>query len=92
MISQQNHVFIDPKECGSGIGYYINLTDWTDRKTGGTTYDMNGTVVLTDCNHKIDWGFGEDSLDKIDAAIAMLREFRKKCVEAKKTLAQLRAK
>ena len=91
-MTQQNHVFIDPKECGSGIGYYLTVTDWTNSKTQETTYDVNATVVLTDCNHKIDWSFGEDSLDKIDAAITMLKEFRKKMIDAKKELAKLRGK
>ena len=35
-------------------------------------------MVLADCQHKIDWGFGGDGdLEKIDAAIGKLQEFRK---------------
>ena len=46
-------------------------------------------MVLTDCSHKIDWVFGEDSIEKIDTAINMLQEFRKKYIETEKLINKL---
>lgn len=86
-ISQQDHIFIDPEECGSSVGYYLNLGDYTQDKK--TTYTLSGVVVLADCNHKIDWAFHEGDLDKIDAAIRMLQKFRRDFVAMEKQVAQL---
>jgi len=91
MIKQQNTVFIDPENCGSSIGYYLTINEYTP-KDKPTRYSLNATVVLSDCSHKIDWGFsdGEDlAVDKIDAAIAMMQEFRRKYLEAKKMVMKL---
>lgn len=85
---QQNSVFIDPESCGSSVGYYLHTTDYTD-KAGKTTYDIAATVVLADCSHKIDWSFGKDDVQKIDAAIGMLQEFRKKYVQVSKMVENL---
>ena len=87
-IVQQNSVFIDPEECGSNVGYYITTSDHTD-KQNKTTYYMSATVVLTDCAHKIDWNFSEGKVDKIDSAIHMLQEFRKKFLETEKLISKL---
>jgi len=89
MVSHQNNVFIDPENCGSSIGYYINVSEYTDKKTNKTEYSMNATVVLNDCSHRIDWSFYDSCLDKIDAAISMLQEFRKKYTETTKLITKL---
>jgi hypothetical protein len=90
MIKQQNNVFIDPENCGSSIGYYLTINEYTP-KDKPTQYSVGATVVLADCSHKIDWEFadGEDNVDKIDAAIAMMQEFRRKYLEAKKMVRKL---
>ena len=89
MIVQQNNVFIDPENCGSSIGYYITTNEYTP-KDKPPIYSTNATVVIADCAHKIDWSFGgEESIEKIDAAIHMLQEFRKKYVEVEKMVAKL---
>lgn len=88
-IKFQNHVYLDPSECGSEVGYYITTSDYTDKKTGKTEYSINATVSLADCNRKIDWSFHSEAVDKIDEAIAMLQEFRKKYLTAKKAIDNL---
>jgi len=93
VLVQQNNVFIDPQECGSSVGYHLHI-DEHERKDKPSTYSLSATVVLADCNHKIDWTFfsGDDdtnNTDKIDAAIKMLQEFRKKFVDAQKMLNRL---
>lgn len=87
-MKQQNNVFIDPEECGSSVGYYICINEYTP-KDKPTQYGLSATVVLADCAHKIDWSFQKDSVDKIDTAIQMLQEFRKKYVEAEKMVSKL---
>jgi hypothetical protein len=89
MLKQQNSVFIDAENCGSSVGYYINVEEHT-HKDKSTVYSMFATVVLADCSHKIDWSFSEDNVDKIDAAIAMFQEFRKKYIETEKLIAKLK--
>lgn len=88
MIKQQNNVFIDPENCGSSVGYYISTSEYTP-KDKKTEYSLSATVVLADCSHKIDWGFGIEDVEKIDAAIAMLQEFRKKYLETEKLVNKL---
>lgn len=88
MLRQQNSLFIDPENCGSSVGYYITINEHTP-KDKPTRYSLSSTVVLTDCSHKIDWNFGEGELEKIDNAIGMLQEFRKKYVETIKLIAKL---
>jgi len=85
---RQNNVFIDPENCGSSVGYYITVGEYT-HKDKPTTYSIAANVVLADCSHKIDWNFGEDCVDKIDSAIALLQEFRKKYVETEKLVKKL---
>ena len=85
---QQNSVFIDPEDCGSSVGYYIVINEYTP-KDKSTTYSISATMVLTDCSHKIDWSFNSDDVDKIDTAIRMLQEFRKKYLETEKLVAKL---
>ena len=89
MIKFQNSVFIDPENCASNVGYYITVSEYIPSKGGKTEYALNGNVVLTDCSHKIDWVFGEDSIEKIDTAINMLQEFRKKYIETEKLINKL---
>lgn len=84
----QNSVFIDPESCGSSVGYYIHISEYKP-KDKPVEYSVSSTVVLTDCAHKIDWGFNVGDVDKIEAAIAMLVEFRKKFVETEKLVAKL---
>jgi hypothetical protein len=86
--TQQNNVFIDPESCGSSVGYYITINEYTP-KNKPAEYSMSSTVTLADCSHKIDWSFGDSSVDKIDSAIDMLREFRKKYLETEKLIAKL---
>src|ERR1035437_1282761 len=77
-LSQQNHVFIDPEDSGSSVGYYLQINEYSP-KEGKTKHSVSATVVLSDCNHKIDWCFNDDTgATKIDDAIKMLQEFRKK--------------
>lgn len=90
MITQQNHVFIDPEQCGSSVGYFLQIGENEYKEK--VTYYVSGSVVLADCSHKIDWSFGDDNLDKIDAAIRMLQEFRKKYIEMQKHVNQLNKK
>ncbi len=89
MIKHQNNVFIDPETCGSSVGYYITITEYNTIIDNKTTYTLGASVVLSDCNHKIDWNFVEDDVEKIDAAIKMLQEFRKKYIDAEKTTKKL---
>jgi len=87
---QQNSIFIDPENCGSSIGYYLGVSEYTDKKSGKTTHSLFANVVLADCSHKIDWGFnGDGDLSKIDAAIKLLQEFRKKYADTDKMVKQL---
>jgi hypothetical protein len=90
MIKFQNSVFIDTENCGSAVGYYITTREYTP-KDKPTEYTMSASVVLSDCSHKIDWNFGDDSMamEKIDAVIGMLQEFRKKLVETEKIISRL---
>ena len=89
MLKQQNHVFIDPENCGSGIGYYLTINEYTP-KDKPTNYSLGATIVLSDCTHKIDWGFSDDTtVEKVDVVISMLQEFRKKYVEAEKMVEKL---
>jgi hypothetical protein len=88
MIKQQNNVFIDTENCGSSVGYYIHINEYVP-KDKLTQYSVVATVVLADCNHKIDWTFDENYAEKIDSAIAMLQEFRKKLAETVKLVDRL---
>ena len=88
MIKQQNSVFIDPENCGSSVGYYIIMSEYTP-KDKPVQYSISSNVVLADCSHKIDWNFGKGDVDKIDEAISMLQEFRKKFLETEKLIAKL---
>lgn len=91
---EQNSVFISPHDSGSSIGYYLKLEKDKNHKTKKINYSLNATVVLSDCAHKIDWDFyGEDDFDleKIDAAIRMLKEFRERYVSVKKELNKLKS-
>lgn len=85
---QQNNVFIDPQVCGSSIGYYITIDEYKP-KDKPVEYSLSSTVVLADCSHKLVWNFSEGDVEKIDAAIYMLQEFRKKFLETEKLLAKL---
>jgi hypothetical protein len=93
MIKLQNSVFIDPENCGSNVGYYITVSEYKP-KDKPIEYSIQATVVLTDCNHKLDWAFRggveeKAALEKIDSALAMLQEFRKKFVETTKLVSRL---
>ena len=88
-LSQQNHVFIDLENSGSSVGYHLHVNEYIPEE-GKTRYSIGATVVLADCNHKIDWDFSEDEADeKIEVAINMLQEFRKKYRETKKMVLAL---
>ena len=91
MIQNQNHMFIDSAECGSSVGYYLHINEYESTKESRTEYSLQATVVLTDCNHKIDWSFN-DGEEKIDNAIHMLQEFRKKYLAAKAMVENLNKK
>ena len=94
-INQQNHVFIDPEECGSSVGYHLTLSEFTSKNSSPEFY-VSATVVLADCNRKIDWSFADleanKNIEKIDAAIGMLQEFRKKYLDAHKMVTKLNKK
>lgn len=72
MNQQQNHIFLDADNCGSSVGYYLSISDYTNKEKE-TTYSLSATVVLADCAHKIDWTFSGEDVAKIDSAIAMLQ-------------------
>jgi hypothetical protein len=61
LITHQNSIFIDPENCGSSVGYYITTSEYKP-KDKPEEYSLSSTVVLTDCSHKIDWGFGKVTL------------------------------
>jgi len=67
---------LDPLDCDSTVAYTIR------RGRRG----VNGSIGLSDCDRKICWYFDRGSgLNKIDAAISILAEFRKKfCEETKR--------
>lgn len=89
MINQQNNVFIDPENCGSSVGYYITVIEYTP-KDKPIEYTIQATVVLADCTHKLDWSFGgEGSVEKLDRALSILQEFRKKYIEVDKLVKKL---
>lgn len=85
---KQGHAFIDPGNCGSSVGYYISVDE--NKYKEETTINVRGTVVLTDCNHKIDWSFYDDDGAKIGAAIETLQDFKKKYEASQKLAARLR--
>lgn len=88
-IKAQNHAFIDPAECGSSVGYYLTTSEYHNKRTGATEHYINANVILSDCNHKINWTFSLGDIDKIDAAISILVEFRKKFLATERTLNRL---
>jgi hypothetical protein len=93
MRAQQNNVFLNPSDCGSSVGYYINIYEYTP-KDKPTVYSISATLVLADCSHKIDWGFSEgdndnEGIEKIEAAISMFQEFKKKYIETQKLVSKL---
>ena len=53
-ITLQNSVFIDPEDCSSSVGYFVTTREDHNTKTDKTTPRISATVVLADCNHKID--------------------------------------
>ena len=87
MIEHQNHVYIDPDDCESEVGYHISTGEYKGKTK--TTYSINATVVLADCSRKIAWGFTLEDEEKIDKAISMLQEFRKKYIATVKTVNDL---
>ena len=88
MVRLQNNIFIDPESCGSSIGYYITVNEYHP-KDNPVEYSLSANVILADCSHKINWSFDKDKLEKIDAALGMLQEFRKKYIETEKLIAKL---
>jgi len=67
--------YIDPSDCSSSVGYKI-----TEHANG-----FNAEIELSDCGRKIQWYFSKDTgLQKIDAALEMLSNFRKHFVTATK--------
>lgn len=90
MRAQQNNVFIDPGNSGSSVGYYINIHEYTP-KNKPTEYSISAAVVLADCSHKIHWGFADtdDPIEKTEAAISVLQEFKKKYIETQKLVNKL---
>ena len=90
--AQHNNVFIDPQNCGSSIGYRIVIEEGYARKSDDIKpMVVRATVTLADCSHKIDWEFRteEAEVEKIDEAIRVLQEFRKKWIAAEKFAEQL---
>lgn len=76
---------IDPANCGSTVSWRVY-----------ENYErLNGEVDIADCSHKISWQIDEHEdtfgLEKIDAAIAALMEFRKAFAAAKRARARAKA-
>lgn len=96
---KQNHIFIDPPNCGSSVGYrmYVESREVNAGPPSAvyTTHSLEATVTLTDCNRLIDWSFywggdtNDDNVAKIDAAIALLQEFRAEYVKTYKLVNKL---
>jgi hypothetical protein len=73
-------VYIDPGDCDSKVSYKIIQHDESE---SGKTY-VSCTVELADCSRTISWYFADkDGLEKIDAALAQLKAFRKDFVKFK---------
>lgn len=85
--------YIDPTSCGSVVGYRVSIDEYKP-KTEDPQYSLDAHVELSDCNRKIEWSFSsdEDSLEKIDKAINVLRNFRKELIAATKLLKKLENK
>jgi hypothetical protein len=89
MKCQQNNIFIDPENCGSSVGYYITVNEYNSRDRP-VVYTIHANIVLADCTHMIGWTFNDgEGVEKIDAAIAMLQEFKKKFIETEKLVKRL---
>ena len=91
--SVQNHIWIDPENCESAVGYHIHVDEYTP-KGAAAIHSVHGTVSLSDCHRKIEWGFSESegsrgSIEKIDEALEMLMEFRKEYIAANKLATEL---
>jgi Iap family predicted aminopeptidase len=66
--------YIDPLNADSTVSYKVLVSD-----------SVWGSVLLTDCTRKIEWYFGvDDSIEKVDRAVAMLQEFKAAYLAAKK--------
>lgn len=61
-----NIVQLDPKDCGSTVGYSIRRTSW-----GG----FSATLDLSDCTHKIAWEFDENKGEKVSIILDIFSEF-----------------
>lgn len=80
-----NAVYLDPLSCSSTIGYKIIWEKYSE----GSEPILNASIHLADCSHKIEWYFSNDEsmLDKVNAAISILNEFKKKyATELKKVV------
>lgn len=79
-------VYIDPIDCDSQVSYKIIENVFTS-KSDNVEKSVSATILISDCNRRIDWYFAADQsdLDKIDTAIRVLNDFRKLlAVEVKK--------
>jgi hypothetical protein len=73
-------VYIDPADCDSKVSYKIIQREDSE---SGKTY-ISSTIGLADCSRTISWYFADkDGLEKIDAALAQLKAFRKDYVKFK---------
>lgn len=61
-----NIVQLDPKDCGSTVGYSIQQTDW-----GG----FSATVDLSDCSRKISWEFDANDQEKVANVVSIFSAF-----------------
>ena len=69
-------VLLDPLDCGSSIGYTVLQSP---------RYGVNGEIMMTDCNRKIEWYFSArdaDPIAKIDHAINIMSRFRTEFIAA----------
>lgn len=70
-------VYLDPQDSGSVVGYSIT-----------SFRQLHASVDLSDCNRKISWMFdnspGNKALEKVDAVLKIMTEFRQDLVSARK--------
>jgi hypothetical protein len=78
--------FIDPIDCGSTVAWVVDVTVSPPQPDHAREYERDGRVTLSasislsDCNRRIEWDMSGNrdctALQKIDAAIAELQDFR----------------
>ena len=86
----EKSIYLDPCDCDSVVSYKVIYEIY-----GKADKHLRGTFSLSDCSRKIDWYFGNNnqrSVEKIDKAILMLREFRAAYIRELKVVEKEKAK